>query len=327
MSDVKHPNQMAFSGKVLALSGGVGGAKLCRGLTAVLNAEQLTIAANTADDFDYWDLRICPDLDSVMYALADLNDEERGWGLRDETWRTLIAMRRLGGDEWFQIGDQDLATHMLRTQLLRAGQSLSAATKQIAAGLGVTHTLLPMSEQAVATKVSTDQGWLDFQEYFVRDKCQPEVRGLRFEGADTAQLNPLLKNVLQDDELAAIVVCPSNPFVSIDPILSLPDCVGLLKEASAPIIAVSPIIAGRAVKGPAAKMMRELDMPATALAVAEYYGDLLDGYVLDESDVEYSDDIAAMGIKVCVAPTLMTDLPSKTALAERVLSFAASWDG
>ncbi|MEX1666527.1 2-phospho-L-lactate transferase [Zhongshania arctica] len=317
--------EAGVGGKVLALSGGVGGAKLCRGLAARLAVEQLTIVANTGDDFDYWDLRICPDLDSVMYALADLNDEQRGWGLRDETWRTLIAMRRLGGDEWFQIGDQDLATHILRTQLLRADQSLSAVTKQITAGLGIKHILLPMSEQSVATKVNTDQGWLDFQQYFVRDQCQPEVRELHFEGADDAQLNPQVHSLLMDEGLAAIVVCPSNPFVSIDPILSLSGCRRLLMEAAAPVIAVSPIIAGRAVKGPAAKMMRELNMPATAFAVAEYYGDLLDGYVLDEADAHYAEDIEALGIKVCVAPTLMTDLSSKIALADAVLGFAASY--
>ena len=317
--------EAGVGGKVLALSGGVGGAKLCRGLAARLAVEQLTIVANTGDDFDYWDLRICPDLDSVMYALADLNDEQRGWGLRDETWRTLIAMRRLGGDEWFQIGDQDLATHILRTQLLRADQSLSAVTKQITAGLGIKHILLPMSEQAVATKVNTDQGWLDFQQYFVRDQCQPEVRELHFKGADDAELNPQVHSLLMDEGLAAIVVCPSNPFVSIDPILSLSGCRRLLREAAAPVIAVSPIIAGRAVKGPAAKMMRELNMPATAFAVAEYYGDLLDGYVLDEADAHYAEDIEALGIKVCVAPTLMTDLSSKIALADAVLGFAASY--
>ncbi|MFQ3201675.1 MAG: LPPG:FO 2-phospho-L-lactate transferase [Zhongshania sp.] len=314
-----------LGGKVLALSGGVGGAKLCRGLAALLAVEQLTIVANTGDDFDYWDLRICPDLDSVMYALADLNDEQRGWGLRDETWRTLIAMRRLGGDEWFQIGDQDLATHILRTQLLRADQSLSAVTQQIAAGLGIKHILLPMSEQSVATKVNTDQGWLDFQQYFVRDQCQPVVRELHFEGADDAQLNPQVHSLLMGEALTAIVVCPSNPFVSIDPILSLPRCRRLLMESSAPVIAVSPIIAGRAVKGPAAKMMRELDMPATAFAVAEYYGDLLDGFVLDEADAQYAEDIEALGIKVLVAPTLMSDLSSKIALADAVLDFAASY--
>ncbi|WP_295870824.1 2-phospho-L-lactate transferase [uncultured Zhongshania sp.] len=324
MAEVSLPAGTAFSGGVLALSGGVGGAKLCRGLAAVLAAEQLTIVANTGDDFDYWDLRICPDLDSVMYALADLNDEERGWGLRDETWRTLIAMRRLGGDEWFQIGDQDLATHMLRTQLMAAGETLSTATQRIATGLGICHTLLPMTEQPVATKVNTAQGWLDFQHYFVRDKCEPEVLDLRFEGVDSAELNPLVSQMLTDASLAAIVVCPSNPFVSIDPILSLPDCRRLLKASSAPVIAVSPIIAGRAVKGPAAKMMRELDMPATALAVAEYYGDLLDGFVLDEADAEYMDDIAAMGLAVCVAPSLMTDMESKISLAKEVLAFAAS---
>ncbi|CAA0079686.1 2-phospho-L-lactate transferase [Zhongshania aliphaticivorans] len=324
MSTISKSQSSRFGGNVLALSGGVGGAKLCRGLAEVLLPEQLTIVANTGDDFDYWDLRICPDLDSVMYALADLNDEGRGWGLRDETWLTLSSMRKLGGDDWFQIGDRDLATHLLRTQCLKAGQSLSAATKKMTTGLGIKHNLLPMSEQTVATKVLTDQGYLDFQHYFVREQCRPEVLGLHFDGVESAALNPLVSNILGDDSLAAIVICPSNPFVSIDPILNLPNCRALLKDAAAPVIAVSPIIAGRAVKGPAAKMMQELNMPATALAVATYYGDLLDGFVLDEADAHYLDDIKALGIKACVVPTLMTDMKSKVELADAVLAFATN---
>lgn len=311
------------SGRVLALTGGVGGAKLARGLAGVLKGRQLTIAANTADDFDYWGLRICPDLDSVMYALADLNDDVRGWGLKDETWRTLIAMRRLGGDEWFQIGDQDAATHILRTQMLAAGSSLAEVTEKLCCGLGIAQTLLPMTESKVATKVKTDHGYLEFQEYFVRDKCEPEVRGVVFAGIESAQMHPALVDLLGADDLAAIIICPSNPFVSVDPILSLPGCRELLIAAKAPVIAVSPIIDGRAVKGPAAKMMRELDMPATAAAVAQYYGELLDGYVLDELDADSADEVAAMGLAVCIAPTIMSDVASKVSLAEIVLDFAA----
>lgn len=311
------------AGRVLALTGGVGGAKLARGLAGVLKKQQLTIAANTADDFDYWGLRICPDLDSVMYALADLNDDQRGWGVKDETWRTLIAMRRLGGDEWFQIGDQDAATHIFRTQMLASGASLAEVTGKLCRGLGIAAILLPMTESRVATRVKTDRGDLEFQEYFVRDQCEPAVRGLSFEGIDSARLHPDIVELLESDNLSAIVICPSNPFVSIDPILSLPRCRELLKAAKAPVIAVSPIIAGRAVKGPAAKMMRELAMPATATAVAHYYGDLLDGYVLDELDAEHAEDVAALGLEVCIAPTVMTSVASKVSLAEIVLDFAA----
>ncbi|MDF1691508.1 MAG: 2-phospho-L-lactate transferase [Zhongshania sp.] len=315
--------ESAYTGRVLALTGGVGGAKLARGLAGVLSGAQLTIAANTADDFDYWGLRICPDLDSVMYALADLNDEERGWGLKDESWRTRIAMRRLGGEEWFQIGDQDVATHILRTQLLAKGDSLASVTEKLCCGLGIPHTLLPMTEDRVATKVITDQGRLEFQEYFVRDKCEPEVRELLFDGIESAQLHPKLAALLAGDTLSAIIICPSNPFVSVDPILALHGCRELLKAAKAPVIAVSPIIAGRAVKGPAAKMMRELAMPATAAAVAAYYGDVIDAYVLDELDASYADEVAAMGLDTCVSQTMMSDVASKTQLAETILDFAS----
>jgi LPPG:FO 2-phospho-L-lactate transferase len=315
-------DRFSFDGKVLALTGGVGGAKLARGLAAVLAKGQLSIVANTGDDFDYWGLRVCPDLDSVMYALADLNDQKRGWGVRDESWRTQTAMHRLGGDEWFQIGDQDLATHLLRTQGLATGDTLTSITAQMCRRLGIAQQLLPMAEQTVSTKVNTDKGWLEFQEYFVRDQCEPEIRELAFAGIENAQLNPAVAELLSSDELEVIIICPSNPFVSIDPILSIPGCRQMLKNAAAPVIAISPIVAGRAIKGPAAKMMRELNMPITAAAVASYYGDLLDGYVLDELDTEQADEVAALGIDVCIAPSMMGDLDSKIRLAEAVLDFS-----
>ena len=308
------------SGKVLALSGGVGGAKLVRGLCGVLRHDQLTVVANTGDDFDYWGLRICPDLDSILYAMADMNDAERGWGLKEESWRTLTAMRRLGGEHWFQLGDQDLATHIFRSQGLAAGQSLTEVTAALCEGLGVAHQLLPMTEQAVRTKVETGDGWLDFQHYFVGLGCEPEVTAIRFDGVAEATLNPAVVAALQDPALQLIVICPSNPFVSIDPILALPECRRALKDAAVPIVAVSPIISGKAVKGPAAKMMRELDMPATASGVAAYYRELAEVFIVDQLDAQELPAVEALGLTALLTPTLMTDLDSKLALARDVLS-------
>jgi LPPG:FO 2-phospho-L-lactate transferase len=315
-----------ISGKVLALSGGVGGAKLARGLAEILAPEQLTVVANTADDFDYWGLRICPDLDSVMYALADLNDTERGWGLAGETWQTIAAMRRYGGDDWFQLGDQDMATHLFRSQALRRGDSLAQVTAKMAAQLGIGLRLLPMSEQPVATRVHSDIGELAFQEYFVRERCEPAVQSLEFSGLAQASMQADFAALLSDRELKAIIICPSNPFVSVDPILSLPGCRDALASAAAPVIAVSPIVAGLALKGPAAKMMAELTLPASAVAVAEYYqqryGALIDGFVIDSSDAQLAAQFRTLAAEVEVCPTVMTDLDSKVALGQACLQFA-----
>ena len=313
----------AFSGKIVALSGGVGGAKLVRGLAECLAPEQLTVVANTADDFDYWDLRICPDIDSILYALTDLNDEERGWGLRDESWRTMVAMRRLTGDEWFQLGDQDLATHLFRTMALRRGESLTAVTVALAERLGSPCRVLPMTDQTVATRVHSDQGELAFQEYFVRERCEPKVERIVFEGIDKAELNPAVCEALADPALTGIVICPSNPFLSIDPILSLRGCREAIAAAGVPVVGVSPIISGRAVKGPAAKLMEELKMPNTAAAVADYYGDLLDGFIIDERDEEQCAQIANTRRQCRTAQSLMRDLSSKRQLAVDTLSLVA----
>lgn len=309
----------AFQGKILALSGGVGGAKLARGLAECLAPEQLSIVANTADDFEYWDLKICPDIDSILYALADLNDETRGWGLSDESWRTMDAMRRLTGSEWFQLGDQDLATHLFRSMALRRGESLTAVTATLAGRLGVSCTLLPMTEDTVATRVSCEQGELAFQEYFVRERCEPKVHSIAFDGIEQARLNPAVVEALSDPHLAGIVICPSNPFLSIDPILSLSGCRDAIRAASVPVVGVSPIISGRAVKGPAAKLMDELSMPATATAVADYYGDLLDGFIIDQQDHEQCAQIANERRLCRSAQSVMGDLASKRDLAGEVL--------
>lgn len=312
-----------FDGKILALSGGVGGAKLLHGLAELLPAEQLVAAVNTADDFEFWDLRICPDLDSNMYALAALNDQDRGWGMEDESWRTMVAMRRLGGETWFQMGDQDLATHLYRSMGLRGGKTLTEVTAAMCHHLGVSHRLLPMCEEPVATEVTTDQGVMEFQEYFVRERCQPVVKSLRFKGIAQARLNPAIEQWLQDDALAAVVICPSNPFLSVDPMLSVPGFRAALQRSGVPIVAVAPIVAGNAVKGPLGKMMAELDIPASADQVVRYYqqhhDQLLSGYVLDEQDSHLADDIVHMGVAVTQTDTMMTDMAAKQRVASTVL--------
>lgn len=310
----------AAKGKYLALSGGVGGAKLLRGLAGCLAPEQLYPLVNTADDFDYWGLRICPDLDSILYALADLNDQQRGWGLQDETWVTLETMTKLGGDSWFQLGDRDLATHLYRSQALRAGASLTEVSRQLSERLGSSVPLLPMTEQRVATRVFTNMGELAFQEYFVREACQPRVETLVFDGIEKARLNPEVSRLLADPELRGIILCPSNPFLSLDPILALPGCRQAIAEAGVPVVGVSPIISGRAVKGPAAKMMSELNMPSRAAAVAQYYGDILDGFIVDTQDAGQCDEVAQMGVACRAAQSMMSSVESKLRLAQETLS-------
>ncbi|WP_101757414.1 2-phospho-L-lactate transferase [Oceanicoccus sp. KOV_DT_Chl] len=308
--------------KILALSGGVGGAKLALGLAKVLAPEQLTIVANTADDFTHLGLTISPDLDTVMYTLADLNNKELGWGLANESWQAMDAMSALGGDTWFRLGDRDLATHLVRSQQLAAGESLSSVTTYLCHRLGVKHTLLPMTDDPVRTRVKTAGGELAFQEYFVREQCRPAVQGFYFAGIDSAQPQPQWLDLLQSEDLAAIIICPSNPFVSVDPMLQLPQVRAAMKASAAPVIAVSPIVAGLAIKGPAAKMMTELAIPATATAVAAYYGDLLDGFVLDQSDQSLQTEIDQLGLATKVVPTIMKTLDDRIDLATAVLSFA-----
>lgn len=306
---------------ILALSGGVGGAKLALGLAKILDPEQLTIVANTADDFEHLGLSISPDLDTVMYTLAEINNREQGWGLEGESWNAMAALQELGGDTWFRLGDRDLATHLQRSQCLREGQNLSQVTAQLCRQLGVGHALIPMTDDPVRTRVNTDLGDLAFQEYFVREQCKPQITDYYFDGIERAQPQDQLMALLRGDQLDAIIICPSNPFVSVEPILQLAGVREAMMACSAPVIAVSPIVAGLAIKGPAAKMMRELQMPSTATAVASYYGDLLDGFVLDQSDHELRQEIVQLGIKVCCTQTIMHTIADRISLAEAVLSF------
>lgn len=315
-------NTSAASPSVLALSGGIGGAKLALGLTQAMPPEKLLIVGNTGDDFEHLGLHVSPDLDTLMYTLSGKADPEKGWGLASESWAFMQALEALGGETWFQLGDGDLATHVERTRRLRAGESLTEITSDFCRCLGIVSWIVPVSDDAVRTIVETPDGDLAFQHYFVRERCQPTVSGFRFQGADAAQPNPLFWEVLRNPSLQAVVVCPSNPFLSIDPILAVRGVREALRTCSAPVIAVSPLVGGDAVKGPTAKNLRELGHPVSATTVANYYRDFLDGFVVDTRDKATVPEIEKLGLSVEVTDTLMTDLASKAALAKTVLAFA-----
>ena len=304
---------------ILALSGGVGGAKLALGLSHIVPAEDLLIVANTGDDFEHLGLSVSPDLDTLMYALADLDNQTLGWGRRDETWSFMETLGALGGPSWFRLGDRDLAVHFERTRRLKAGDSLTQVTDAFWQALGIAARGIPMSDDPVRTRVLAEDGWLDFQDYFVGQQCRPVVRDLAFHGVETARAHPDFIAALANPALEAVVICPSNPFISIEPILALAGVRDALRACNAPIIAVSPIIAGQAVKGPTAKMMTELGMVPSSAAVAARYGDLLDTIILDSGDAAEVDDIDC---RVLLAPTLMKTLDDKIALARLVLDAA-----
>ncbi|MBV9861418.1 MAG: 2-phospho-L-lactate transferase [Alphaproteobacteria bacterium] len=343
---------------VLALSGGIGGAKLALGLYRVLPPDALTVVANTGDDFEHLGLRISPDIDTLLYTLCGQDNPELGWGRRGETWTFMAALEALGGETWFRLGDGDLATHVERTRRLAAGESLAAITDDFRRRFGIAARLLPMSDDPVRTRLrisstvipapgrpalagrsggdpeaapaegrvkpghdgSAEGNWLDFQDYFVRQRCAPAVSEIAFAGAAAARPHPDVVAALSDPRLRAVVVCPSNPFISIDPILSLPGLRGALRECPAPVVAVSPIIGGAAVKGPTAKMMRELGLPVGAAAVARHYGDLLDLYVADEVDAR---EVRELDVPVVLSRTLMQSLADREALARMVVDAAA----
>ncbi len=307
-----------MSGRILALAGGVGGAKLALGLAGVLPAAELTVAVNTADDFEHLGLSICPDLDTVMYTLAGVANPETGWGRCGESWTVMEALGQLGGETWFRLGDKDFATHIERTRRLRAGESLSSVTRDLAARLGVKPALVPMSDDPVRTMVTTDRGELAFQDWFVRLRCEPAVTSVRFAGATKARANPGLLDLA---EVRGVVVCPSNPFVSVAPILAVPCVPEALAATKAPKVAVTPIVGGQAIKGPAAKMLAELGHDVSALGVARYYKGWVDGFVLDAEDAGLARDIEALGLSVRVADTMMRNDADKRRLARQVLEF------
>jgi LPPG:FO 2-phospho-L-lactate transferase len=306
------------SGKILALAGGVGGAKLALGLAGVLPSEALTVVVNTADDFEHLGLAISPDLDTVMYTLAGVANPETGWGRRDESWTIMETLGQLGGETWFRLGDKDLATHIERTRRLRSGQRLGAITRDLAQRLGVKCTMVPMSDDPVRTVVTTDRDELAFQDWFVRLRCEPTVVSLHFAGANSAKPHPALLDLAG---LRGLVVCPSNPFVSVAPIIALPGVRAALESTRTPLVAVTPIVGGQAIKGPAAKMLAELGHDVSALGVARYYKGLIDGFVLDAQDAALKDKIEALGMRVRVADTMMRNDQDKQRLAHTTLEF------
>ncbi len=313
--------QLSARRRVVALCGGVGGAKLALGLDAVLDTGRLTLAVNTGDDFEYLGLRICPDLDTVVYTLGGLSDTERGWGRANESWNFMAALEAWGGETWFSLGDRDLALHVERTRRLSAGETLTHIMGDIANRAGIRAEVLPMSDENVRTTVHTAAGSLPFQQYFVKHRCEPIITSISFDGAEDASANAALLGALADPELAAVVVCPSNPFLSIDPILAVPGVRAALRRTAAPVIAVSPIVGGKAIKGPTAKIMQELGLRVDNSAIAAHYAGLIDGMVIDSSDAA---DAAALDMAAHVAPTLMHSAADKRRLAGAVLDFAAS---
>ena len=302
---------------VVALCGGVGGAKLALGLYRVLGPDRLTVVVNTGDDFEHFGLDISPDLDTVVYTLAGLADPERGWGRAAETWQFMGALRELSGHGWFNLGDRDLAMHILRTEWLRRGGGLTAFTVQTTERLGIAARILPMTDSPVRTIVATNEGDLPFQHYFVRRGCEPAVRAIRFEGAESSRPTPELLEVLTHP-LRAIVICPSNPFLSVDPILAVPGVRPALASHAAKVVAVSPIIGGQAIKGPTAKMMAELGIAVTTQSIAAHYEGLLDGLVIDRMDISQQ---ASVDIPVSVTNTLMSSFDDRDRLAQEVLAF------
>lgn len=302
----------------LALSGGVGGAKLALGLARVLAAEDLRIVVNTGDDFEHLGLAISPDIDTLLYTLSGLADPVQGWGRRDESWNFMRALERLGGPSWFRLGDADLALHVERSRRLAAGEPLSAIVDDFRRRLGIAASVLPMSDHRVRTRVHSDEGWLDFQDYFVRRQCRPAVRALAFDGAADARACSALLDAAHDPDLQAVVICPSNPWLSIDPILALPGVRTALQRCPAPVIAVSPLVAGRAVKGPTAKLMAELGRAVDHAAIAEHYAGIVDVLLVDAD----APPVMPAGMSAVVTPTLMHTLADREQLAHAVIEAA-----
>lgn len=307
---------------IVALAGGVGGARLAVGLADQLSARKLAIVVNTGDDFEHLGLTICPDLDTVTYTLAGIHNAATGYGRANETWSCMQTLSTLGAPTWFNLGDRDLGLHLKRTSALRAGERLSAITRKLTQALGVKHTILPMSDSPVRTMVKTRAGVLAFQDYFVRLRCKPRVEGFRFDGARRARVPAGLQALIESRQVHAVVVCPSNPYVSVAPMLAIAAIRRWLGTRAFPIVAVSPIIGGAAVKGPAAKMMRELGAEVSALGVARHYRELIDGFVIDRADAALAHSIEALGARVHVADTLMRDRTHSKRLAAEVIAFA-----
>ncbi len=302
---------------ITALAGGTGAAKLLRGLARLIDPRDLTVVVNTGDDAEIWGLHVSPDLDTVCYTLSGVIDEQKGWGLTGETFNTLDQIARFGEPAWFNLGDRDLATHLHRTRLLREGRTLSQVTQAVASALGVSARILPMSDQPVRTRILGPDGWLAFQEYFVREKAQVDVRAVSYAGAARAHPAPGVVDALLTAD--AVLLCPSNPITSVGPILAVPGLVEALRATEATVVAVSPIVGGDAVSGPAGRLMASAGLPVSAAGVARAYADWLDVLVFDERDRALAPEIERTGVRPVAAPTIMSGREAEVALARRVL--------
>ncbi len=302
---------------IVALTGGIGGTKLISGFSKLLSKNQLTIIGNTGDDLELFGLRICPDLDTVIYTLGNLVNTETGWGIKDDSFICLDALKHLGEPSWFNLGDRDLATHLWRTSLMKKGVSLSQVTEKMCQILGVNCKLLPMTDSHTPTYLMTNQGKLHLQEYLIREKCNPVVQKLIYENIQNASPAPGISEAILNAD--GVILCPSNPFISIGPILAVPGIRELLVQTDAPIFAITPIVNQRALKGPTAKMLKELDYPVSPVAIATLYRDFLDIFVLDNQDVQMRKEIETMGLKVIVTNTIMNNDQEKTRLASELL--------
>ena len=309
--------------RCIAFTGGVGGAKLVLGLAQILPPEELLIAVNTGDDFEHLGLTICPDIDTVLYTLAGISNPDTGWGRKQESWKTMKTLESLGGETWFQLGDQDLALHLARRHQMILGATLTEITANLANKLNVRHPIVPMSDHPVRTMILTEEGEMPFQEYFVKNRCLPDINGFRFAGISNAIPSSKLLRAFEDPALELLIICPSNPFISIDPILKLPGLKKAIERSRTTVLAVSPIVGGKALKGPTAKMLKELRLKSDASSIAQHYGKILDGFVIDTKDCNLEKQISEKGHKVLVTQTIMKSLDDKVSLANDILDFAA----
>lgn len=308
--------------KYLALTGGVGGAKLVLGLSHVLDTEQLLVVVNTGDDFQHLGLFVSPDIDTLIYTLSGLSNRELGWGRQDESWKFMQACEELGMETWFRLGDKDLALHLFRTQGLAQGLTLSEVTRELCKRFNINTQIVPMSDDSIKTFVNTTAGTLPFQEYFVKHRCEPEVIELEYKGVENAQMSSLFEQSLDDPALQAVIICPSNPFLSVQPILSLPNVRKKLKEIKQPVIIVSPIVDGQALKGPTGKIMKELGFDCDVSGIVDYYADIADGIVIDSKDSTNVEEIESRGIKVHTSNIVMQSLQDRKDLAKEVIQFS-----
>jgi LPPG:FO 2-phospho-L-lactate transferase len=303
--------------KIVVLAGGVGAARFLEGLVQVINPTDLTVIVNTADDEDFYGLRVCPDIDTIIYTLSENHNERQGWGLKDETFAVSKQLEKFGNEDWFTLGDKDLATHMYRTSLLKQGKTLSEITENIAQYFSIPFKLFPMTDDVVKTIIKTPTGSLPFQEYFVKRRWKDKVLSVNFSGVKKAKPSPRVVKAI--DKADAIIIAPSNPLVSIGPILAVPEIKRHIKKSKAKIIAISPLIGGKAIKGPADKMLRDLKLEASSFGVAKFYKDFLDILVIDNKDKVQKDEIEKLGISVVVTDTFMKDLVVKKLLAQTVI--------